>query len=72
MRKQISVTNPKVLEYFEQQDNVSKYIERAVLQYEDFKEHDYVTRQEVLELISGFHRATVKVTTNDIDSILKL
>lgn len=57
MRKQISVTHEKVIELFEAQENVSKYIEKCVLAYEDFREHDYITREEVLDLLKEWTTA---------------
>lgn len=72
MRKQISVTNKQVLKYFSKQENVSKYIEKCVLQYEDFKENDYITREEVLELLSNQGSSSYQVTKADIQDVLDL
>lgn len=53
MRKQISVTNEKVLELFDKQQNVSKFIEKCVLAYHEAN-CGYVTREEVIELIESY------------------
>lgn len=76
MRKQISVTHERVIELFESQENVSKYIEKCVLAYEDFKEHDYITRAEVMELLKGYNSPTAstpqKITKDDLSGVLDL
>ena len=47
MRKQISVTNEKVLQAMEQSDNASKLIERAMLFYLDSIEKEYITKEDM-------------------------
>lgn len=46
MRKQISVTNEKILQAMEQSDNASKLIERAILFYLEETKKDYIEREE--------------------------
>ena len=77
MRKQISVTNKTVIEIFAKQKNVSKYIQEAVLAYENIKNNDYITRQEVLELLAEYEPqaaapAKNKVSKKDLKCILDL
>lgn len=75
MRKQISVTHERVIELFEAQENVSKYIEKCVLAYEDFREHDYVTREELMQILKGYSvptATTQKINRNDLSSVLDL
>lgn len=51
MRKNISVTNGKVLEAMSNAENASRLIEEAVLYYLDSLEHDYITKNEVQSMI---------------------
>lgn len=50
MRKNISVTNDRVLKAMEQSENASKLIEIAILYYLDSIEADYVTKEELEEI----------------------
>ena len=54
MRKNISVTNERVLKALDESANFSKLIEVAVLHYLDTADKDYMTRLEVIELINSF------------------
>lgn len=50
MRKNISVTNEKVLKAMDQSENASKLIEIAMIYYLESIEADYVTREELEQL----------------------
>lgn len=80
MRKNISVTNERVLQALDESSNFSKLIELAVLHYLDTADKDYMTRLEVIELINSFMMMNQKetistqatVSKNDLTDILNL
>lgn len=51
MRKNISVTNERVLEAMDESDNASRLIEEAIIYYLDNIEHDYITKEQVQSMI---------------------
>lgn len=79
-KKHISVTNKKVLEAMENSTNASRLIEEAVLYYLDSLEKEYITKEEVKEMLFDFMR-TIKIEnpnyessdlTNEISDILNI
>lgn len=66
MRKNISVTNDRVLKILDSSPNFSKLIELAVLHYIESKE--YMTRGECVELINSYFMAnpTQNIESNEI------
>lgn len=51
MRKNISVTNKRVLDAMEDSDNASRLIENAILYYLDSLDKEYITKCEVQGMI---------------------
>lgn len=51
MRKNISITNDRVLKAMEGSKNASRLIEEAVLYYLDSIDHEYITKEEVQSMI---------------------
>ena len=80
MRKNISVTNERVLEAMAQADNASRLIEDAVIYYLDSIEKEYITKEEVSNMIlDALKNVEIKNPNysqeqlgNDITSILEL
>ena len=72
MRKQISVTHPRVIEIFAQQKNVSRYIQDAVLAYDGYRENNYVTREELMQILNGVTIKRQSVSREDVKCILDL
>lgn len=64
MRKNISVTNDTVLKALEESENASKLIERAVLYYLDSIEKEYITRQEVEEMLEDGNKKVCILNKN--------
>lgn len=67
MRKTISVTNKKVLEIMNSSGNASKLIEKAILYYVE-RDKNYITRSEVLEIISNIKQSPIERYTDDLES----
>lgn len=80
MRKNISVTNERVLEAMAQADNASRLIEEAMLYYLDSIEKEYITKEDVSNMIlDAIRHVEIKNPNysteqlgNDIASILDL
>lgn len=89
MRKNVSMTNKRVLEAYEkavEEGRGARLIEEAVLYYLDSIEKEYITREEVQEMILSCFKGTgsyepitnknytegTKDLLSDIDNILGL
>lgn len=64
MRKNISVTNERVLEAMEKSENASKLIEVAVLKYLDDLEADYITKAELDEILEDYNKKVCILNEN--------
>lgn len=61
MRKNVSITNKRVLEAYEkavEEGKGARFIEEAVLYYLDSIEKEYITREEVNEMILSCFKGT--------------
>ena len=56
VRRNITTTNERVDEALEQAENTSKFIEKCVLYYLDAVEKEYVTKEELEDIINGHTR----------------
>lgn len=64
MRRNISVTNERVIKALEESENASKLIEVAVLRYLDKLEADYVTRDEFNEAQEDYNKKVCILNEN--------
>lgn len=56
MRKNISVTNERVLSAMEKSENASKLIEISILYYLDSLEKEYITKEESEEFMQDTNK----------------
>lgn len=64
MRKNISVTDERVLKAMDQSENASKLIEVAVLRYLDEMEADYVTKEDLDAALEEYNKKVCILNQN--------
>lgn len=64
MRKNISVTNERVLEAMNQSENASKLIEVAILRYLEEIDKGYITRDELEEELEKLNKKVCILNEN--------